>query len=337
MAISGTEVLTRLDTGDDAGAVQGSLVDLHVAPRTQAITRPEDLITAFFSCRSENTLRTYRQSLEDFAAFIGSSSVGQAADVLLSLGLGNANALALRYKSSMLERGLSPATVNGRLAALRSLVKLARTLGLVSWSLEVQNVKAESYRDTRGPGVVAVQRMLDQVQTEKPKDARDRAILRLLFDLSLRRAEVISLDLEDLDLERSAISVRRKGRTQKEVLSLPVQTGAALEGWLRVRGAEDGPLFVNFDRAGKGDRLTGTSVYRVVRRLGDSAGAKATPHGLRHTGITTAAEKAQARGYRQRQLVQYSGHKNSVTLDAYIDQVENVQGKIAALVAAELV
>jgi hypothetical protein len=54
-------------------------------------------------------------------------------------------------------------------------------------------------------------------------------------------------------------------------------------------------------------------------------------------GITTAAIKAQARGYRQRQLIRYSSHKNSATLDVYIDAVENMQGKVAALVTAELV
>jgi integrase/recombinase XerC len=50
---------------------------------------------------------------------------------------------------------LQAATINRRLAALRSLVKLTNTLGLVSWTLAVENVKAQAYRDTRGPGLNA--------------------------------------------------------------------------------------------------------------------------------------------------------------------------------------
>ena len=45
-------------------------------------------------------------------------------------------ALVLDYRTALVARELAPATVNVRLAALRSLVKLARTLGLVPWTLE---------------------------------------------------------------------------------------------------------------------------------------------------------------------------------------------------------
>jgi hypothetical protein len=53
---------------------------------------------------------------------------------------------------------------------------------------------------------------------------------------------------------------------------LPTPTKAALEAWLQARGTDEGPLFVNFDRAGKGGRLTGSAVYFTSvssgRRLG---------------------------------------------------------------------
>src|SRR5437899_7628891 len=60
-----------------------------------------------------------------------------------------------------MERGLASLTVNRRLTALRSMIKLGRTLGLVPWTLECQGMKAESYRDTRGPGVNGFRAMLD--------------------------------------------------------------------------------------------------------------------------------------------------------------------------------
>ncbi|WP_175429998.1 hypothetical protein [Azospirillum argentinense] len=51
----------------------------------------------------------------------------------------------------MQDRKLTPATINRRLSALRSLVQLANLLGMVAWKIEVENVVAELYRDTAGP------------------------------------------------------------------------------------------------------------------------------------------------------------------------------------------
>ena len=76
----------------------------------------------------------------------------------------------------------------------------------------------------------------------------------------------------------------------KEPVTLPEPTKAALKAWLQVRGTEDGPLFVNFDRAGKGERLTGSAVYFIVRELGTKAGLSVRPHGLRHLAITSALD-----------------------------------------------
>ncbi len=47
------------------------------------------------------------------------------------------------------------------------------------------------------------------------------AILRCLYDLGLRRAEVVRLDLEDLDLAGGTVGILGKGRTQKMKLTLP--------------------------------------------------------------------------------------------------------------------
>jgi len=144
------------------------------------------------------------------------------------------------------------------------------------------------------------------------------------------------LDAGDVELDRHTIRVLRKGKTEKTLLDLPKPTEKALGDWLEVRGEEEGALFINFDRAGKGRRLSGTSLYRNLKKLGKRVGVEVSPHGLRHTGITVAATKSQEAGYRQRDLIQYSGHASSTTLDFYIDATENLQGKIASMVASEV-
>jgi integrase/recombinase XerC len=294
------------------------------------------LVEAFLAGRNERTIEAYRRDLLDFQAFTGADSPQEAANLLLAGGHGEANALALGYKASLINKCLSPATINRRLAALRSLVKMARTLGLVPWTLEVENMKAKAYRDTRGPGNDGVRNLLDQVEGSSPKAARDRALVHLLYDLGLRRGEVVALDLEDLDLERKAVSVMGKGRVEKELLTLPDSTCNALALWLEARAADPGPLFTNLDHAGKGSRLTGTSLYRIVRDLGAKAGIKTWPHGLRHTAITQAVKKCQEAGYPLEVAQDFSRHADIRTLMVYRDRERNYQGEIASLVAGTL-
>ena len=113
---------------------------------------PQILIASFLRGRSKTTIQAYRKDLKDFQKFLNTSSIDEATNILLSHGHGHANNIALAYKTHLIARDLQAATVNRRLAALRSLVKLARTLGMVSWSLEVENMRSESYRDTLGQG-----------------------------------------------------------------------------------------------------------------------------------------------------------------------------------------
>ena len=100
---------------------------------------PPALVIAWLSGRSEKTVRAYRRDLEDFSRFIGAKSIDQAASALIGRGQGPANALALAYKHDLKARGLQPTTTNRRLSALRSLIKLARTMGMIPWALDVDN------------------------------------------------------------------------------------------------------------------------------------------------------------------------------------------------------
>jgi integrase/recombinase XerC len=297
---------------------------------------PRQLVAAFLSGRNARTIKAYAQDLADFQAFVRAATVEEAARGLLSGGHGAANLLALSYKTHLVERGLQAATINRRLAALRSLTHLARTFGIVPWKLEVQNVRAEAYRDTRGPGRQGFRCLLMEVERRNTKkSSRDKAILRLLYDLALRCGEVVLLDREDVDLSTSTLAVRGKGRTSKQLLTIPEPTKAALNDWLDARGTEPGPLFTNFNRAGKGHRLTGTSIYRMVRDLGRRNGFQVRPHGLRHTAITEACKSAQANGIGLEEVLDFSRHsrKSLSILMVYRDRERNVQGQLAALVA----
>jgi integrase/recombinase XerC len=308
-----------------------------IVPKTETIpyffTTGDDLVSSFLRGRNQKTIEAYRKDLEDFRSFLGASTIDDASKILLSKGPGEANALALAYKTHLIERGLQSATVNRRLAALRSLVKLARTLGLTVYTLQVENMKSQPYRDTKGPGKNGYRAMLDQAKKAKEAKAiRDQAMLHLLYDMGLRRGEVISLDLTDLDLMAGTVSVLGKGRTQKESLTLPNETKKALSEWLKVRGATPGALFLNFDpSASEPGRLTGDGLYKIIKKLGKKAGIKARPHGLRHSAITEALDLT---GGNIRAVARFSRHRNIQVLTLYDDNRTDLGGNVAQMVAA---
>ncbi len=289
------------------------------------------LVETFLSGRSPRTLEAYGQDLRDFARFVGATSSEAAVQVLLGRGRGEANATAHAYRAALLEKGLSPSTVNRRLAALRSLVKLARLFNLSDFSLDVESVKSKPYRDTRGPGRAGVRLLLDELERHQgPKATRDHALVRLLYDLGLRRGEAVALDVKDVDFKSGTVSILGKGRTERETLTLPEPTKKALEAWVAVRGSAEGPLFVNFDRAGKGQRLAGRSVARILGALGEALGLKVRPHGLRHAAITEALDRT---GGNLRAVQRFSRHLDSRVLGLYDDNREDLGGEVARLVA----
>ena len=312
-----------------AETIKGELVSF--SPLGVATSAPTvDLAAAFLSGRNARTLLAYRKDLEDFQTFTGSATIQAAGVLLTSLGSGPANSLALAYRVHLQDRGLAPATINRRLAALRSLVKLGRVLGVVSWGLEVEGIKSAPYRDTRGCGLEGFRKMLESLEgAQDKKTIRDRAVLRLLFGMALRRGEVVSLDLCHLDLGASRLSVMGKGRTQRESLTIPPKVLDALKAWVEIRGTEEGPLFIALDRGHAGHRLDGSAVYRMVSELGQTVGLVVRPHGLRHAGITAALD---ATNGNTRTVQRFSRHKKLETLSLYDDARTDLGGEVARLV-----
>lgn len=293
-----------------------------------AVARPEDVLAAWLAGKNAATVAAYRRDLESFRAYLAPHDLA----AFLAADAGTAHATAHGYRAALLEANLAPATINRKLSALRSVVAFARMVGAVAWMLELPGVDSVKYRDTRGPGVDGFRAMVRTLSGRTDaKAARNLALCRLLFDVALRRAEAVSLDLEHLDLVAGTVSVMGKKRRERERLTLPDPTRSALAAWLAVRGAAPGPLFGNFDRAGKGERLTGRSVARIVAEVAHEAGlAVVRPHGLRHAAITHALDVA---GGDVRRVAKYSRHRDIRTLTIYDDNRTDLAGDVAALVA----
>jgi len=291
------------------------------------------LFRLFLEGRSASTIRAYRSDVEDLADFLSTDSAS-AIKGLLSNGVGAANELVLRYRNNLMQRGMKPASVNRRMATIRSLVAFARTVGAVDFEIAVRGVRSIPYRDTRGPGTDGVRGMLLQLTRRgDDKAARDTALIRLMFDLALRCSEVVTLDVAHVDLATFCIHVVRKGRSERERLTLPSPTARSVEAWLAVRRSDPGPLFLNFDRAGKGHRLTTNGVYRIVRQLGLQIGRKVRPHGLRHAAVTAALTLTNGD---VRTVAKFSSHRSIQTVLIYDDNRSDVAGDVARLVAESI-
>jgi integrase len=225
-------------------------------------------------------------------------------------------------------------------------------LGVVTggWYLEVPGVKAERRRDTRGPSVADVRRMLAATANDTETEARDAAIVLTLYSLGLCVSELCGLRLEETDLARGTTWIRGKGRRERELLPLPVGVVNALRRYLRHRPStgNTGPLFVSrslvrrqlglFDVAAPGRRLHPRSVLRIVDGLGRRVGVRVWCHALRHTAITEAIVRGQQAGLGLDQIRAFSRHRTLATMLIYCDEHDRAtaQRRLVDVVAAGL-
>src|SRR4028118_2435498 len=113
----------------------------------------QDMLTEFVADkRSPKTRHEYSKDLSDFFKTItGAEPTPQRVTEFLQLGRFDAIALVLKYKQSMVERGLKESTCNRRLSAIKSLVNYAAKVGKCSYSLaDIKSEKVRPYRDTSG-------------------------------------------------------------------------------------------------------------------------------------------------------------------------------------------
>lgn len=292
------------------------------------------LVEAWLADKAYLTAVLYRGDLERFARWLAPEDPPpQTFERFLGLPAGPANETVLRYRNQLLADGYSTSTIAGRLSAIRSLVKLARQTGRVAWSIEIARPKKEPREDRSGPDDEARKRLWRYLRkADDPRIRRDRAIFACLFDVALRRGEVVSLQLEDLDVRLGTVSVRRKGKREKKTIRLPEQTRRDLEAWLVVRGNEPGPLFHRVDRVATGP-LNGESLRQLVRDRARAAGVEVPvrPHGLRHAAITRAADL----GKSLVELREFADHAKPETTMGYIDRPGRKALGVASEVARE--
>ncbi|BAS59858.1 integrase-recombinase protein [Leptolyngbya boryana NIES-2135] len=290
--------------------------------------------------RSPETRRAYERCLKDFFRVLSNQEPSpQLIREFLELERFTAIQLVLSYKAHLISKGLAEATINQRIAAVKSLVTYAQKVGKCLWSLEeVQGQKIRAYRDTSGVDRDNYLKILNLLDRSTLKGCRDYALFLLLWSNVLRRGEVSKINCSDFDSDSGSLWILGKGRgKQKERVTLDRSVTDAIAEWLARRGKvkPDSPLFTSISRSSAGHRLTGDGIYKIVRETAEKAGIKKilSPHRIRHSGITEALELTNGD---VRKVQKLSRHASVNTVLLYDDSRKNTQGEMSELLARSL-
>lgn len=145
------------------------------------------------------------------------------------------------------------------------------------------------------------------------RQARDRALIEILFCGGLRVSEVSDLLLTSIDLGDDVIRVMGKGSRERIVPIVSAQLRQALRRWIELRKGTDAEVPLLFtNRFGR--RLSDQSIRNVVKRTAVASGAgKVTPHMFRHTLATQLLEQ----GVDLRHIQRLLGHSSITTTTIY--------------------
>ena len=221
-----------------------------------------------------------------------------------------------RYISFMTGKGKSSASVARSIASLKSFYGylLDEKVVDVNPARNTAPVRAER----KFPQILTgkeVELFLEQPQCIDAKGFRDHAMLELLYATGIRVSELISLDLDDLNL--SAAFIRCSSRGKERIIPLYAGAVKALSDYVRnirpqiVFEANETALFVNMS----GERMSRQGFWKIIKHYQEKAQIKKeiTPHTLRHSFAAHLLEN----GADLRSLQEMLGHADISSTQVY--------------------
>lgn len=230
----------------------------------------------------------------------------------------------LRYRIHLEQRNLAPSTINVRLAAVRRLAYEAADTGLLSPELAagIRRVKGAKRLGVRiGNWLTSDQcrELLLKSSSDTLRGKRDRAILALLVGCGLRRAELVGLRVEDLQVREEHWVIADLIGKGKHIRTVPVPTWVkrAVDEWTVAAGISTGTIFRRVNRLGRvwGNGITPKAIWHVVKGAAQRAAIKdLAPHDLKRT----CARLCHIAGGELEQIQFLLGHASVQTTERYL-------------------
>jgi integrase/recombinase XerD len=221
------------------------------------------------------------------------------------------------HLASLLEAGISARSQARALSAIRALHRLllAERIAPADPTDEVDAPRGAR----RLPELLSrdeVDRLLAAPVAGSAAGARDKAMLELLYATGLRASELVSLDINQVDLESRVVLARGKGAKER-LVPVGAPAAEAIRRWLAgprermLRGRRSRDLFVT----PRGRRMTRQGFWKLIGRYARAAGIRRriSPHKLRHSFATHLLEG----GADLRAVQSMLGHADVATTEVY--------------------
>ena len=280
----------------------------------------DDLLTDFLEYleiernRSPKTIENYAHYLRRFLLW---AKISKPEEITMDI----VRQYRLYLNRFVDERGdpLKKVTQNYHVIAIRNFLKYLAKRDIKSMSAEKIEVGKNPSQEIEFLDEGELERLLAAADGLDAKSLRDRAILELLFSAGLRVSELVSINRDQINLERGEFSVRGKGDKIRIVFVSDTAKGAIAK-YLEKRTDIDPALFVRFSRKkvtenDKTKRLTPRSIQRIVKFYALKAGIvkDVHPHTLRHSFATDLL----ANGADIRSVQTMLGHSSITTTQIY--------------------
>jgi len=265
---------------------------------------------------SENTTAAYRNDLTQFLRHLDDQDIESQPTSWASI---NKQAI-VGYILELKEREYTSSTVARKVAAVKSffhylmaegVIKSDPTVTLDSPKVKKRLPRAISRRD--------IERLLAApAGGASAKSQRDHALLELLYASGMRVTELVSLDVNDIDVDTNTVRVRgRKMLSKERVIAVSDAAAESVTAYLshgRIQLARDPnevALFLNH----RGQRLTRQGLWLIIKHYVEEVGIAedVTPHTLRHS---FAAHKL-SQGKSLQEIQKLLGHANISTTQVY--------------------
>ena len=263
---------------------------------------------------SENTISSYMRDIRQFSEWM---QVGGSSDIV------NATQVNIRdYLADLQAQGKSGATVSRCLASLKNFYAYAVSSGF----LEVSPVSADIHvqrGEKKLPQILSgkeVELLLAQPSCVDPKGYRDKAMLEVMYATGMRVTELISLNVEDVNLELGIVKCH-SGKKSRVIPLYPAAQKALSVYLSDVRSAmisdvSEQALFVNIG----GTRMSRQGFWKILKFYQAKAGIEKeiTPHTLRHSFAVHLLENGADLG----SLQELMGHSDISSTQIYTQVVK---------------